>query len=113
MPACAGMTICRLKAGGVYGSPIRDSNRLLKKFQARARQGTNWRKSAVYTPVHEHFEPICNTVWCRMRVFQQPAKGKGFTDPLYRDSKFSQEATMAANKDTGYRQLTSRAATVL
>ena len=57
-------------------------NRLLKKFQASARQGTNWRKSAVYTPVHEHFEPICNAVWCRMRVFQQPAKGGAFTDPL-------------------------------
>jgi hypothetical protein len=46
---------------------------LLKKTQTSARQGKNRGESGVYTPVHEHFEPILNAVLCRLRVFQQAA----------------------------------------
>ncbi len=47
------------------------TNSLLKKSQGNARQGKNRRKSAVYTSVHEHFEPRIHALSRRLRVFQQ------------------------------------------
>ncbi len=46
---------------------------VLKKSQPSARQGENGRKSAVYWPVHEHFEVVFNAGSCRLRVFQHAA----------------------------------------
>ena len=65
----------------------RDTSSLWKKVQASARRGVNWRrrfctslcsatlvrpvpKSAVYRPIHEHFELVPNAVSHRLRLFQ-------------------------------------------
>ncbi len=50
------------------------NNRPLKKPQVSARQGEIRRKSAVYTQVHEHFEPDFNAESCHMRLFQRSVK---------------------------------------
>ena len=47
---------------------------VLKFALVDARQGGNRRKSAVYAPVHEHFEPISNAASRRRSEFQHTAR---------------------------------------
>ena len=76
---------------------------LLKKSQASARQGASGRKSAVYTPVHEHFSTAGNAVSRRLRLFQQAASRGvlllAFANALFATALADTTATPAARAE--------------
>ena len=54
-----------------------DLRALLKTSRAQQRRGAKGRKSAVYTPVHEHFEVFCNEIFASAVVFRGTLLSRG------------------------------------